>query len=156
FNGKDLSGWDIKIAGQPLNDNYKNTFRWQDSMLRISYDGYDNFNNRFGHIYYKTLLSYYKLRFEYRMIGDHLADAPTWGDKNSGVMIHSQSAQSLDIDQNFPVSIEMQLLAKKNNEETPTGNVCTPGTQIYFNNSLYPDHCLNSTSKTYKGEQWVS
>lgn len=155
FNGKDLLGWNIKIAGRSLNDNYKNTFRWQDSLLRISYDQYDKFDNHFGHIYYKTPFSYYKLRFEYRMIGDHLADAPVWGDKNSGVMIHSQSAQSLNINQSFPVSIEMQLLAQKNNEETPTGNLCTPGTQIHFHNTLYPDHCLNSTSKTYKGEEWV-
>jgi hypothetical protein len=156
FNGKDLSGWDIKIAGQRLNDNYRNTFRWQDSMLHISYEQYDKFDNHFGHIYFKTPFSYYKLKFEYRIIGEHLADAPAWGNKNSGVMIHSQSAQSLNMNQTFPVSVEMQLLAQQNNEETPTGNVCTPGTQIYFGSTLYQGHCLNSISKTYKAEQWVS
>jgi hypothetical protein len=156
FNGKDLSGWDIKIAGQPLNSNYKNTFRWQDSMLRISYSEYDSFKNRFGHIYFKTPFSYYKLKFEYRITGNQMADAPIWGRNNSGVMIHSQSAQSLNRDQNFPVSIEMQLLKGADNEERPTGNVCTPGTQIHFQDALYAGHCLNSNSKTYTGDQWVN
>lgn len=156
FNGKDLSGWDIKIEGQQLNDNYKNTFRVQDSILRISYDQYEKFDNKFGHLYYKTPLSYYKLKFQYRFIGNHLADAPEWGDKNSGVMIHSQSAQSLDINQDFPVSLEMQLLGGKDSGTTTTGNVCTPGTQIHFHNSLITDHCTSSTSKTYNGEQWVN
>jgi hypothetical protein len=156
FNGKDLAGWDIKIAGQPLNDNYKNTFRVEDSMLRISYDQYEKFDNKFGHLYYKTPLSYYKLRFQYRFIGNHLADAPEWGDKNSGVMIHSQSAQSLDINQPFPVSLEMQLLGGKDSGTITTGNICTPGTQVHIHNSLITDHCTNSTSKTYNGQQWVS
>lgn len=156
FNGKDLSGWDIKIAGQPLNDNYRNTFRVQDSMLRISYDQYEKFDNRFGHIYYRTPLSYYKLKFQYRIFGNHLADAPEWGDKNSGVMIHSQAARSLNINQDFPVSLEMQLLEGTRKGENTTGNLCTPGTQVFFNGSLYMDHCLNSSSKKYSGEQWVS
>ncbi len=156
FNGKDLTGWDIKIAGQPLNDNYKNTFRVEDGMLRVSYDQYDKFDNKFGHLYYKKLLSYYKLKFQYRFIGAHLSDAPVWGDKNSGVMIHSQSAQSVEINQDFPVSLEMQLLGGTGSGETPTGSVCTPGTQVHLLDSLRTDHCIGSTSKTYNGEQWVS
>ena len=125
-------------------------------MLRVSYDQYDKFDNKFGHLYYKIPLSFYKLKFQYRFIGAHLADAPEWGDKNSGVMIHSQSAQSVEINQDFPVSLEMQLLGGKGNGETPTGNICTPGTQVHFFDSLRTDHCISSTSKTYNGEQWVS
>jgi hypothetical protein len=156
FNGKDLSGWDIKIAGQPLNDNYKNTLRVEDSMLRVSYDQYEKFDNKFGHLYYKTPLSYYKLRFQYRFVGNHLADAPEWADRNSGVMVHSQSAQSLNINQPFPVSLEMQLLAGKDTGKTTTGNICTPGTQIHMHGTLVTDHCINSNSKTYPLEQWVN
>jgi hypothetical protein len=70
-------------------------------------------------------------------------------------MIHSQSVQSVNIDQGFPVSVECQFLGGKGEEETPTGNVCTPGTQVYMNGSLQTDHCINSSSKTYHGEQWV-
>jgi hypothetical protein len=37
----------------------------------------------------------------------------------------------------------------------PTGNMCSPGTDIVFNGTKYDGHCLNSTSKTYDGDQWV-
>ena len=58
FNGTDLSGWDIKIAGYALNDNYNETFVVQDSMIRIQYDHYEEFNDAFGHMYYKEPFSY--------------------------------------------------------------------------------------------------
>lgn len=156
FNGKDFNGWDIKIAGQPLNGNYKNTFRWEDSMLHVSYDKYDSFNNRFGHIYYNTPYAYYKLKFQYRIVGDQMPDAAEWAGKNSGVMIHSQSAQSMNIDQSFPVSLEMQLLEGTRKGERTTGNICTPGTQVHINGVLMQDHCISSSSKKYNGDQWVS
>src|SRR4026207_1106507 len=156
FNGKDLSGWDIKIAGQPLNDNYKNTFRVQDSMLRVVYDNYEKFDGRFGHIYTQSPYSYYKLRFQYRFMGKHLADAPVWGDRNSGIMVHSQSAKSLELKQDFPVSLEMQLLADTGKNDRPTGNICTPGTQVHISDSLSLDHCVNSSSKFYNVGHVVS
>jgi hypothetical protein len=156
FNGKDLSGWDIKIAGRPLNENYKNTFRVEDGALRVAYDQYQRFENKFGHIYHQIPYSYYKLRFQYRFIGSHVADAPVWADRNSGIMVHSQSAKSLNMDQEFPVSLEMQLLTGIGDTPTPTGNICTPGTQVHINGSLNRNHCINSTSRTYKGEAWVS
>ena len=156
FDGTDLTGWDIKVAGQPLNDNYKNTFRVQDSILRISYDQYDKFDNKFGHIYYQSPFSYYKIKFHYRFVGAHLKDAPVWADMNSGIMIHSQSAQSVNIGQDFPVSLEMQLLADTGTHDRTTGNICTPGTQIHLFDSLRTDHCISSTSKTYPSEIWVN
>ncbi len=45
FNGKDLTGWDIKIAGRELNDNYNETFRVEDGMIRVRYDKYNEFND---------------------------------------------------------------------------------------------------------------
>jgi hypothetical protein len=156
FNGQNLDGWDIKIAGRSLNDNFQNTFRVQDSILRISYSDYKTFDNAFGHIYYNTPFSYYKLSFQYRFIGTHLPDAPSWADRNSGIMIHSQPANSLNINQSFPVSLEMQLLGGIDTAERATGNICTPGTQVYMAGSLRPEHCINSTSVTHRGEQWVS
>src|SRR5215813_982016 len=128
FNGKDLTGWSIKIKDHALNENYKNTFRIEDSMIRVSYDDYDKFDLQFGHLYTQKPYSYYKLKFEYRFHGNHLADAPEWGDRNSGVMLHSQSAESMGLHQDFPVSLEFQLLCGKGNDTVPTGNVCTPGT----------------------------
>lgn len=155
FNGKDLSGWDIKIAGYELNDNYKNTFVVEDSMIRIKYDAYEAFNDAFGHMYYKQPYSYYKLRFKYRFVGEQLNGGASWNVRNSGVMLHSQSALSNELGQGFPVSVEMQLLGGLDQGERTTGNVCTPGTAVEMEGEPNYDHCISSTSKTYHGDQWV-
>ncbi|MCX6333054.1 MAG: DUF1080 domain-containing protein [Bacteroidia bacterium] len=155
FNGKDLTGWDIKIKGSRLNENYKNTFRAEDGIMKVCYDQYDTFNNEFGHIFYKEPFSYYKLRIEYRFTGDQTPGGPSWAFRNSGAMLHSQPAASMLLDQDFPVSIEAQLLGGDGVSERPTGNVCTPGTNIVMDGKLITQHCTNSTSKTYHGDVWV-
>jgi hypothetical protein len=155
FNGKDFSGWDIKIAGQALNDNYKNTFRVEDGTMRIMYDQYQNFDDKYGHIYYKKPYSYYIVRFEYRFTGNQTPGGAVWNNRNSGIMVHSQSAQSMTFDQTFPMSLEMQLLGGLGKDERHTGNLCTPGTQVYMQGKLRTDHCIDSDSKTYDGDQWV-
>ena len=156
FNGKDLTGWDIKIKDHPLNENYKNTFRIEDSMIRVVYSDYEKFNNQFGHLYTQKPYSYYKLKLQYRFVGDHLADAPDWADRNSGVMLHSQSAQSMNLHQSFPVSLEMQFLCGNGKDTVPTGNVCTPGTFITFEGMPFFDHIKNSNSKTYLKNEWIN
>lgn len=156
FNGKDLTGWNIKIKGHPLNENYKNTFRVEDSMIRVVYSDYEKFNNQFGHLYTQKPYSYYKLRLQYRFVGDQLADAPGWADRNSGVMLHSQSAQSVNLHQDFPVSLEMQFLCGNGTDTVPTGNVCTPGTFIIHNGKPYLGHIMNSNSKTYLKNEWIN
>lgn len=156
FNGRDLTGWDIKIKGFGVNDNYKNTFRVQDSMLRVVYSDYEKFDNHFGHLYTKVPYSYYKLRLQYRFTGDHLADAPSWADRNSGVMLHSQSAQSMGMMQDFPVSLEFQFLCGNGKDTVSTGNVCTPGTVIDFNGKRYTGHIQQSNSKTFLKDQWIT
>ncbi|WP_373511736.1 DUF1080 domain-containing protein, partial [Persicitalea sp.] len=155
FNGKDLTGWDVKIAGYAMNDNYKNTFVAEDGMMRVKYDGYDRFDGRYGHIYYKQPYSYYRLRFEYRFLGEQLPGGDAWNVRNSGVMLHSQSAASLGKDQTFPVSLEMQFLGGLGSGERATGNLCSPGTIANINGKLDMAHCINSSSKTYEGDQWV-
>ena len=156
FNGKDLNDWDIKITGHELGDNYNNTFRVEDSMLRVVYDDYETFNNEFGHIYYKTPFSYYKIKLDYRFTGNQVEGGADWAKRNNGIMLHSQSASSIAKDQFFPVSIEFQLLGGLDDgNERPTANLCTPGTYIDLNNSTVYDHCISSNSKTYNGDQWV-
>lgn len=155
FNGKDFTGWDIKITGSPLNVNYKNTFRVEDGVLKVSYDEYENFNNEFGHIFYKKPFTSYKLRIEYRFTGDQVTGGPSWAFRNSGVMLHSQSAASMNLNQDFPVSIEAQFLGGDGISERTTGNVCTPGTHIVIGGQLITQHCTNSVSKTYHGDVWV-
>ncbi|MBA4850576.1 DUF1080 domain-containing protein [Emticicia sp. BO119] len=156
FNGKDLKNWDIKIAGQELNDNYKNTFRVKDGILQIAYDEYDEFDGKFGHLYYNQPFSYYKLRFTYRFVGNQTKGGASWNVRNSGVMLHSQSAASLSKGQDFPVSLELQLLGGLGKGERHTANLCTPGTQVYMNGRLNTQHCIDSWSKTYDGDQWVT
>ena len=156
FNGENLNDWDIKISGHEVGDNYKNTFRAEDSMIRVVYDEYETFDDKFGHMYYKTPYSYYKVKLEYRFLGEQVSGGATWANRNSGIMLHSQSAASNSLGQFFPVSIEMQFLSGINkDEERPTGNLCTPGTAIKMNDSITYNHCIDSNSKTYYGEQWV-
>jgi len=156
FNGTDLTGWDIKIAGAPLGDNYKNTFVVEDSMIRIKYDEYDTFDDAFGHMYYHQPFSHYKLAFDYRFTGDQLEGGASWNVRNSGVMLHAQSAESNEIDQGFPVSVELQLLGGlSDGQERSTGNVCTPGTAVMMGDSINYKHCISSSSKTYHGDDWV-
>ncbi len=155
FNGKDLKDWDIKIKGYELNDNYKNTFRVEDGVMKVSYDQYDKFNSEFGHIFYKDKFSYYRLVVEYRFLGNQVPGGPEWGLRNSGAMIHCQSAKSMLKDQDFPISIEVQFLGGLGKGPRPTANLCTPGTNVEMNGTLVTQHCLQSKSKTYDGDQWV-
>jgi hypothetical protein len=155
FNGKDLSNWDIKILGHPLNENYMNIFSVKDGILRVSYDGLDSFRGEFGHLFTRQQFSHYKLRIEYRFTGDQCPGGPEWGMRNSGAMLHAQSAESMGLNQDFPVSVEAQFLGGLGEGERTTANVCTPGTDIDFNGQRVEGHCTNSTSKTYNGDQWV-
>lgn len=156
FNGKNLDGWDAKIAGFALNDNVGRTFRVENGLLRIAYDQYDRFNNRYGHLYYRKPFSHYILRFEYRFVGDQVPGGAAWNLRNSGVMIHSQSAQSVGRNQHFPVSLEIQLLGGLGKGERHTANLCTPGTIVDMNGRVNPAHCIDSESKTYDGDGWVT
>lgn len=155
FNGKDLTGWTVKMKGYDAGENFGNTFRVEDGLLKVRYDAYDTFNDRFAHIFYHAEFSHYVVRFEYRMVGEQCPGAPAWGYKNTGILIHGQRPETMEKDQNFPVSIEVQLLGGDAEGERPTGNVCTPGTNILINNQLILDHCTNSSGKTYQGDEWV-
>jgi len=156
FNGKDLEGWAIKFKGYELNNNYNNTFRVEDGILKVSYDNWEKFKDEYGHIIYQTSFSHYKLRVEYRFVGEQVPGGPSWAYRNNGIMIHSQSAASMGLNQDFPVSIEAQLLGGDGYTERHTLNVCTPGTNIVMDGYLITQHCIESTSKTYHGDQWVT
>jgi len=158
FNGKDLSGWDIKFAKHELNDNYLNTFRVEEGLLKVRYDKWMAFNGEFGHIFYKQPFSYYLVAAEYRFVGNQVTgagNALSWALRNNGIMIHGQSAESMGLNQDFPISLEVQLLGGLGRGARPTGNLCTPGTNVHFGDTLITRHCTNSTSKTYDGDQWV-
>lgn len=155
FNGKDLTGWDIKIKGHNLNENYGNTFRVEDGLLKVRYDQYTDFNEQYGHIFYNKNFSAYVVMVEYRFVGEQVKGGPGWATRNSGIMLHGQSAASMGKDQDFPISLEEQLLGGNGTDPRSTANLCTPGTNVVMNGKLIKDHCISSTSKTYHGEQWV-
>lgn len=156
FNGKDIKDWIVKIHHHEVGDNYGNTFRVEDGLIKVRYDQYDKFNERYGHLYFKTPYSYYHLKMEYRFTGIWRNDAPSYTLKNSGVMFHSQDPRTMPKEQDWPISVEMQFLAGLGDgKPRPTGNMCSPGTDVVFQGKIDPRHCIESTSKTYEGEQWV-
>jgi hypothetical protein len=156
FNGKDLDGWKPKITGYEAGDNFGDTFRVENGVLKVAYDKYSNFDGKFGHLFYKAPFSHYKLHIEYRFVGEQCPGGPSWALRNSGVMLHGQSPESMRKDQEFPVSIEVQFLGGDGKTERPTCNVCTPGTNIVMRDKLITQHCIDSHSKTYPQDEWVS
>ena len=158
FDGQSLDGWTAKIRGRELGDNFADTFRVRDGLLVVSYDGYEQFDNQFGHLFYQTPYAYYRLRLEYRFVGEQAPGGPgDWAVRNSGVMVHSQPPETMTLDQPFPVSIEAQFLGGlSDGQPRPTANVCTPGTEIVVDQALYPEHCLNADAPTIDGDAWVT
>lgn len=156
FNGKDLKDWRIKINGYDLNDNFANTFRVKNGLMQVGYEGYGGkFNDRFGHIFYKDKYSHYIIAVEYRFTGEQAKGGPAWAFRNSGIMIHCQRPETMGKDQDFPISIEVQLLGGNGKDARSNANVCTPGTNLVMDGALVTKHCINSTSKTFHGDQWV-
>jgi hypothetical protein len=156
FNGKNLDGWTLKVTGSKPGENPLDGFRVEDGILKIDYSKFYKFNGRYGHLFYKEKLSSYILHVEYRFVGVMLPDAPSFCYRNSGVMVHSQSPESMDIEQNWPVSIEVQLLGSTDSVKQTTANFCTPGTTVYFKDQPTDEHCISSNSKYFPDGEWVN
>jgi len=154
FNGKDLTGWTPKFAKHDLGENFNNTFRVEDGLLKVRYDKWETFNGEFGHMFYKDPFSYYVIAAEYRFVGDQVKGGPEWAIRNNGLMLQSPDPKTMMKDQDFPISIEVQLLGGFGKPRT-TANLCTPGTNVVIDGKLETRHCINSKSKTYEGDQWV-
>jgi len=156
FNGKDIVDWTAKIQHHEPGVNFGNTFRVEDGVIQVRYDQYGDFNDQFGHLFYKTPYSYYHLKLDYRFVGEHVKSAPGYTYLNSGVMFHSQDPQTILKGQDWPISVEMQFLGGwSDGNAVPTGNMCSPGTDVVYKGDKLRSHCLNSTSATYDGDQWV-
>jgi hypothetical protein len=156
FNGRDLSNWIVKIAKHDVGENYANTFRVENGVLKVGYDGYPSLNSQFGHLFYRQPYSDYHLVIEYRFTGNWLSDTPEWARRNSGVMLHAQDPRTMLKDQDFPISIEMQFLGGlSDGRPRSTANMCSPGTEVNIDGQTARSHCVNSRSKTYDGDEWV-
>ncbi|MFM7205730.1 MAG: DUF1080 domain-containing protein [Planctomycetaceae bacterium] len=158
FNGRDLDGWTPKIRGQTYGDNYGDTFRVEDGVLKVVYDpaAYPTFGQKYGHLFFKESFSRYRLRIEYRFTGEQCAGGEDWALRNSGVMIHGEDPAGMPLDKDFPASIEVQFLGGPPTGERTTANLCTPGTNVVMGGKLFTPHCTSSKSKTYRGDQWVT
>lgn len=156
FNGKNLAGWIPKIRYHGLGENYANTFRVEDGLLKVGYDQYEEFNETFGHLFFEKRFSNYRLRLEYRFVGEQCKGGPGWAVRNSGIMVHGERPETMAIDQDFPASIEVQLLGGDGTNDRTTCNLCTPGTNVVMDGELVKRHCTSSSSETYHGEQWVA
>jgi hypothetical protein len=155
FNGKNLDGWTPKIAGLDVKDNYRNTFRVEDGLLKVSYREYDKFGDRFGSLFYDRKFSHYWIRAEYRFVGKEAPGAPSWAYKNSGIQLHSQSPESMRKDQQFPVSVEFDLVGGRFLNR-PTGDVCQNGTRVKIDGLLLKGQCSKVSDITVRDDQWVT
>lgn len=160
FDGRTLAGWTPKIARHPLGENWQDTFIVKDGAIRVSYAGYDKFAAQFGHLFYKTAFGAYRLRLNYRVLEPPLPDTPAWARGNSGVMFHSQSPESMGLNQPFPVSVEFQILGKDGDGPRPTGSVCTPGVSITLLDAKgvgrrQAEHCTTSSGPTVPNGTWT-
>ncbi len=156
FNGRDLTGWNMKIRGQDLGVDPWETVRVQDGLLTVGYENYDGWQDRFGHLFYQEPFSHYQIRVEYRFVGEQVSGAPAWAFKNNGIMLHSQPPETMLKDQSFPLSIEAQLLGGNGRDDRPTANVCTPGTHVSIDGEQVRDHCITADAPTIHGEEWVT
>jgi len=156
FNGKNIKNWTVKIHHHEVGENFGNTFRVEEGIIKVRYDQYDKFNERYGHLFFNTPYSYYTLKLDYRFTGIWRKDAPSYTERNSGIMFHSQDPKTILKEQDWPISVEMQFLGMlADGKPRPTGNMCSPGTDVVYNGRIDPRHCINSTSKTYDGDQWI-
>ena len=156
FNGKSLDGWTPKFSKHDLGENFNDTFRVENGVLAVRYDKWSKFDGEFGHLFYKDPFSYYRLVAEYRFVGEQVPGGPGWARRNNGLMLHSPDPKTMVKDQDFPISIEVQLLGGlSDGKPRTTMNLCTPGSNVVLNGKLHTAHCTNSTSRTYDGDQWV-
>lgn len=157
FNGKNLDGWIAKFQHLEVGDNYADTFRVVDGVIQVNYDGYEEFDERYGHLFYEKVFSDFHLKFEYKFTDQWMDDAPGYTYRNSGVMFHSQDPRTILKEQDWPISVEFQMLAGAGDgNPRPTGNMCSPGTEVYFEGKMDERHCINSNSDTYAWDEWVS
>lgn len=155
FNGANYADWTPKFKGHDLGENHKDRFVYTDSLIGVRYAETDSFVGNFGHLYYKKKFSHYKLRATYRFVGEQMKNGPGWAVRNNGLMLHCQDPKTLGLHQDFPISLELQLLGGNGTNARTTANLCTPGTNVVMGDSLFTPHCINSNSKTYHGDQWV-
>lgn len=156
FDGETLNGWTPKVRGYATGENALNTFRVEDGKLVVSYQDYETFDGRFGHLFYETPYSHYRLKLEYRFVGEATPGTEAWAIRNSGAMLHAQAPGTMTKAQDFPISIEFQFLGDLGvGKRRYTGNLCTPGTHATIDGQFTEDHCIERSRTFVNGDFWV-
>ena len=98
FNGRNLDDWLFKFAHHDLGENFQDTFRVEDGLLKVRYDKWTAFNGEFGHLFYREPFSYYLLAAEYRFVGAQLpavSKSLEWAARNNGLMLHAPHPKTM-------------------------------------------------------------
>ena len=118
-----------------MGENFGNTLRVEDNILKIRYDAYgQDFNDRFGTVYFDKYLTNYRLKVEYRFVGETAPGAPTWGYRDSGIQFYGQPPASQKLDDAFPSGMFIEYMGERNT------TTCIPA----------------EVGRTFHGDQWVT
>ncbi len=155
FDGKTLDGWTPKITGRALGEDPLRMFTVHQGAIRVSHANYKKFGGEFGHLFWKAPLTAYRIRFDYRLFGEPLPGIQEWQAANSGLMFHAQAPATMRRDQDFPVSLEFQLLGIPRPKSEPSGNLCTPGTSVEIDGKRDAPHCILSSAPLLPVGRWT-
>ena len=158
FDGKTLNGWEIKVTHHPLGANPHGMWTAKDGVMKINFDGFEQFKGEYAHVFYKKPLKNYILRLDYRFAGKQAPGGPGWATRNSGVMLFAQPPETMTLDQNYPISLENQLLGGLGKGPRTTLSVCMVEITVKVDGKPLTAHCnpnAGATSQTFDGDQWV-
>ncbi len=148
----------MKISSYPLGENFENTFRVENGILKIRYDGYGpDLKDRFGTLYFDEKLTNYRLKVEYRFVGETAPGAPKWGYRDSGIQFHGQPPSTQKLNQPFPICLEYNFHGGNGTDERPLGAMCANGMFVEVQGEKNTTTCVPAmVPKTFHGDQWVT
>lgn len=158
FDGKTLNGWTTKLVGYPAGQDRLQTFRVKDGVLYISYDQYEgDLKGRVAHLFTRESFRAYRLSLDYRFVGDEFPNSPRPVNPpvNNGVLFHAESAEQMELNQPYPISVEAQLVGP-DPQGTPrtTGNFCERAMKMFRQDKLMP-HCILSDAVPSPLGAWI-
>ena len=157
FNGKNLDGWTMKFKGHEAGDNYLDTFRVEDGVLKVAYDKYTQFDSKFGHLFYKDKFSHYDLRVEYRFVGEQAKGRPAWALRNSGIMFHCQSPEEHAQGSGISRIHRVPVPRRQRQGRTPHRQHVLARHQHRHERQAHHARTASTPSpKTFHGDQWVT
>ena len=129
----------------------------EDGILSTRYDQYDSFRSKFGSLYFNKKFTNYRLKVEYRFVGELTPGAPSWGFRDGGIQYHCQPPATVGLTQSFPVCLEYNLHGGNGKDDRPVGEICASGMYVEINGKRNASYCTPAMVKrTFHGDQWVT